>query len=198
VESALNRSYNGTGLGLALVKRLVELHGGEVRLTSELGVGSCFTIAIPIAPFCESSIVPEPQLLSDSEAIKPAIADVPLILLAEDNEENINLFADYLSLKGYRLVIAHNGRMAIDLAQQIHPDLILMDIQMPEMDGLEAIQRIRQIPELANTPIIALTALAMSGDRDRCIAVGANDYLSKPVSLKQLVQKINTYLRSLV
>jgi PAS domain S-box-containing protein len=194
VESALNRSYNGTGLGLALVKRLVELHGGEVRLTSELGVGSCFTIAIPIAPFCESSIVPEPQLLSDSEAIKPAIADVPLILLAEDNEENINLFADYLSLKGYRLVIAHNGRMAIDLAQQIHPDLILMDIQMPEMDGLEAIQRIRQIPELANTPIIALTALAMSGDRDRCIAVGANDYLSKPVSLKQLVQKINTYL----
>jgi PAS domain S-box-containing protein len=198
VESALNRSYNGTGLGLALVKRLVELHGGEVRLTSELGVGSCFTIAIPIAPFCESSIVPEPQLLSDSEAIKPAIADVPLILLAEDNEENINLFADYLSLKGYRLVIAHNGRMAIDLAQQIHPDLILMDIQMPEMDGLEAIQRIRQIPELVDTPIIALTALAMAGDRDRCIAVGANDYLSKPVSLKQLVKKINDYLRSLV
>ena len=193
VESALNRSYNGTGLGLALVKRLVELHGGEVRLTSELGVGSCFTIALPITPFCESSIVPESPLPSTTESILK-IEDVPLILLAEDNEENINLFADYLSLKGYRLVIAHNGRMAIDLAQQIHPDLILMDIQMPEMDGLEAIQRIRQIPELANTPIIALTALAMSGDRDRCIAVGANDYLSKPVSLKQLVQKINTYL----
>ena len=84
--------------------------------------------------------------------------------------------------------------MAIDLAQQTHPDLILMDIQMPEMDGLEAIQRIRQIPELADTPIIALTALAMAGDRDRCIEVGANDYLSKPVSLKQLVKKINDYL----
>ena len=193
VESALNRSYNGTGLGLALVKRLVELHGGEVRLTSELGVGSCFTIALPITPFCESSIVPESPLPSTTESILK-IEDAPLILLAEDNEENINLFADYLSLKGYRLVIAHNGRMAIDLAQKTHPDVILMDIQMPEMDGLEAIQRIRQIPELADTPIIALTALAMSGDRDRCIAVGANDYLSKPVSLKQLVQKINTYL----
>ena len=194
VESALNRSYNGSGLGLALVKRLVELHGGEVRLTSELGVGSCFTIAIPIAPFCELSAEPEPQLPSDSEAIQPAIADAPLILLAEDNQENINLFADYLSLKGYRLVIAHNGHMAIDLAQQTHPDVILMDIQMPEMDGLEAIQRIRQIPELADTPIIALTALAMAGDRDRCIEIGANDYLSKPVSLKQLVKKINGYL----
>ena len=193
VESALNRSYNGTGLGLALVKRLVELHGGEVRLTSELGVGSCFTIALPITPFCESSIVPESPLPSTTESILK-IEDVPLILLAEDNEENINLFATYLSLKGYRLVIAHNGYMAIDLAQKTHPDVILMDIQMPEMDGLEAIQRIRQIPELADTPIIALTALAMSGDRDRCIAVGANDYLSKPVSLKQLVQKINTYL----
>ena len=194
VESALNRNYDGSGLGLALVKRLVELHGGEVSLTSELGVGSCFTIAIPISPFCELSAEPEPPLPSAFEATQPAIADSPVILLAEDNEENINLFANYLSLKGYRLVIAHNGRMAIDLAQQTHPDVILMDIQMPEMDGLEAIQRIRQMPELADTPIIALTALAMAGDRDRCIEIGANDYLSKPVSLKQLVKKINGYL----
>ncbi|PZU91582.1 MAG: hypothetical protein DCE90_19530 [Pseudanabaena sp.] len=194
VESALNRSYNGTGLGLALVKRLVELHGGEVRLTSELGVGSCFTIAIPVSPFCEISLEPEPAVQSSSEEIAPAIADAPLILLAEDNEANVTMFVEYLSLKGYRLMIAHSGRMAIDLAQQTHPDLILMDIQMPEMDGLEAIQHIRQKPELADTPIIALTALAMSGDRDRCIAAGANDYLSKPVSMKQLVKKINDYL----
>ncbi|WP_254446825.1 ATP-binding protein [Dolichospermum sp. UHCC 0259] len=194
VESALNRNYNGSGLGLALVKHLVELHGGEVRLTSELGVGSCFTIALPIMPFCESSIVPEPPLPSTTEAITDAIAETPLILLAEDNEANITMFVEYLSMKGYRLVVAHNGRMAINLAQQTHPDVILMDIQMPDMDGLETIQRIRQIPELADTPIIALTALAMSGDRDRCIAMGANDYLSKPVSLKQLVTKINAYL----
>jgi PAS domain S-box-containing protein len=194
VESALNRNYDGSGLGLALVKRLVELHGGEVRLTSELGVGSCFTITLPISPFCESSIVPEPPLASNAEAIAPTIAQAPLILLAEDNEANITMFVDYLSLKGYRLVIAHDGRKAINLAQQTNPDVILMDIQMPEIDGLEAIQRIRQIPELVDTPIIALTAMAMSGDRDRCIAMGANDYLSKPVSMKNLVKKINAYL----
>ena len=194
VESALNRNYEGSGLGLVLVKRLVELHGGEVRLTSELGVGSCFTIALPISPFCDLSIEPEPTLPSNTEVIEVETDSTPVILLAEDNEANITMFAEYLSLKGYRLVIAHNGQMAIDLAQQTHPDLILMDIQMPEMDGLEAIQRIRQIPELADTPIIALTALAMAGDRDRCIEVGANDYLSKPVSLKQLVKKINDYL----
>jgi CheY-like chemotaxis protein len=122
---------------------------------------------------------------------------MPLILLAEDNEANVTMFVEYLSLKGFRLLVAHNGRMAIDLAQQTHPDLILMDIQMPGMDGLEAIQHIRQKPELANTPIIALTALAMSGDRDRCLAAGANDYLSKPVSMKQLVTKINSYLGSI-
>ena len=194
VESALNRNYEGSGLGLVLVKRLVELHGGEVRLTSELGVGSCFTIALPISPFCDLSIEPEPTLPSNTEVIEVETDSTPVILLAEDNEANITMFAEYLSLKGYRLVIAHNGQMAIDLAQQTHPDLILMDIQMPEMDGLEAIQRIRQIPELADTPIIALTAIAMAGDRDRCIEVGANDYLSKPVSLKQLVKKINDYL----
>ena len=90
VESALNRNYDGSGLGLALVKRLVELHGGEVSLTSELGVGSCFTIAIPISPFCELSAEPEPPLPSAFEATQPAIADSPVILLAEDNEENIN------------------------------------------------------------------------------------------------------------
>ncbi|MBD2152149.1 PAS domain S-box protein [Pseudanabaena sp. FACHB-1277] len=197
VESALNRSYNGTGLGLALVKRLVELHGGEVRLTSELGVGSCFTIALPITPFCEVAVESAPPLLSSSETITGEIANMPLILLAEDNEANVTMFVEYLSLKGFRLLVAHNGRMAIDLAQQTHPDLILMDIQMPGMDGLEAIQHIRQKPELANTPIIALTALAMSGDRDRCLAAGANDYLSKPVSMKQLVTKINSYLGSI-
>jgi CheY-like chemotaxis protein len=117
-----------------------------------------------------------------------------VILLAEDNEENVNLFVAYLSLKGYRLVVANNGQMAIDLANQTRPDVILMDIQMPGMDGLEAIQRIRQQPEFADTPIIALTALAMSGDRERCLAAGANDYLSKPVKLQQLVKQINDYL----
>jgi len=195
VESALNRSYSGTGLGLALVKRLVELHGGEVRLSSELGVGSCFTIALPVVPFYDN-VAPEAETenLNPPDAIEPAIVDAPMILLAEDNDANISIFVEYLSLKGYPLVVAHNGKIAIELAQQTQPDLILMDIQMPEMDGLEAIQRIRQIPELAHTPIVAITALAMDGDCDRCLAAGANAYLSKPIKLKQLAQLIQELL----
>ena len=195
VEGSLNRSYSGTGLGLALVKRLVELHGGKVRLTSELGAGSCFTIALPIAPFCENlAVESETGNLNPPDAIEPAIVDAPMILIAEDNDANISILVEYLSLKGYPLVVTHNGKIAIELAQETQPDLILMDIQMPEMDGLEAIQCIRQIPELAHTPIVAITALAMEGDRDRCLAAGANAYLSKPIKLKQLAQLIQELL----
>jgi CheY-like chemotaxis protein/nitrogen-specific signal transduction histidine kinase len=118
----------------------------------------------------------------------------PVILLAEDNEVNITTLADYLLVKGYQVVVARNGAEAIERAMERHPDLILMDIQMPGMDGLEAICRIRANPTLEMIPIIALTALAMPGDRERCLAAGADDYLSKPVSMKGLVATIDTHL----
>jgi CheY-like chemotaxis protein len=115
-------------------------------------------------------------------------------LIAEDNEANIMTISSYLVAKGYRLVLAGNGQEAIAMAMSAQPDLILMDIQMPVMDGLEATKQIRQIPSLVNIPIIALTALAMKGDRDRCIAAGANDYIAKPVKLKQLNHTIEQLL----
>ncbi|HEY9661766.1 MAG TPA: response regulator, partial [Allocoleopsis sp.] len=118
----------------------------------------------------------------------------PLILLVEDNEANISTVESYLVAKGYRLQIANNGEEAIALVQTEQPDLILMDIQMPGMDGLEAIQHIRRDSKLDKVPIIALTALAMPGDRERCLAAGANDYLSKPVRLKQLATVIQSLL----
>jgi CheY-like chemotaxis protein len=117
-----------------------------------------------------------------------------LILIAEDNESNINTIDDYLIAKGYRLLIARDGVEAIALTKAHHPDIILIDIQMPVMDGIEAIQQIRLDPNLADIPIIALTALAMTGDRDRCLAAGANEYLSKPVKLKELVTTIQKML----
>lgn len=194
VDSALNRQYEGTGLGLALAKRIVEQHGGQVGLTSALGVGSCFTIDLPyitVQPStAESSLQINPNLNLDQSA--PPIA--PLILLAEDNETNIFMITNYLQFKGHRLLVARDGQAAIALTQTEHPDLILMDIQMPGMDGIEAIQQIRRLPECGSIPIIALTALAMAGDRDLCLAAGANDYLSKPVPLKQLVAKIQQFL----
>ena len=197
IDSALNRQYNGTGLGLALVKRLVEIHGGTVELTSELGVGSCFAINLPINVGFPAIEEQTEQDLSGQSQIGQSQTEgliSPLILLAEDNEANIVTFSSYLEAKGYRILLANDGQQAIDLAKAEHPDLILMDIQMPVMDGLEAIKQIRLDPNLADIPIIALTALVMEGDHERCLAVGANEYLSKPIKLKQLATIIQQIL----
>jgi CheY-like chemotaxis protein len=115
-------------------------------------------------------------------------------LLAEDNEANIAMLAPYLEAHGYHLLFAKIGLEAIALTKAYHPDLILMDIQMPVMDGLEATKRIRSDPNLVDIPIIALTALAMTGDREKCLAAGANDYVSKPIKLKQLTTIIQQIL----
>jgi PAS domain S-box-containing protein len=199
IDSALNRQHTGTGLGLALVKQIVELHGGQVGLTSKPGKGSCFTIDLPY----ETSVVcPAPA--GDWSATQTAplpetlrywgFQPDPLILLAEDNQANVLTISYYLEAKGYRLVFAKNGQEAIDLALAHHPDLILMDIQMPILDGLEAIKCIRQQEKFSNTPIIALTALTMAGDQESCLAAGANRYLSKPIKLRQLDRTIQELL----
>jgi CheY-like chemotaxis protein len=194
IDSALNRKYAGTGLGLSLVKRVVELHGGEVGLTSELGVGSCFMIDLPYisAASQPDSVIDIPPNVLLETAIAPS--DAPLVLLAEDNEANIATISSYLIAKDYRVVFAKNGQEAIALAKSHHPDLILMDVQMPVMDGLEATRQIRCDPDLINIPIIALTALAMTGDREKCLTAGASEYLTKPVKLKALSQMIQTFL----
>ncbi|WP_264307641.1 PAS domain S-box protein [Nodosilinea nodulosa] len=198
VDSSLNRQYQGTGLGLALVKRIVELHRGQVGLTSDVGVGSCFTVELPYGAGIPAPPVPAPPSAIGPATPLPKVAatptTTPLILLVEDNEANISTLRSYLQAKGCRVEVAHNGEEAIDWAQHKTPDLILMDIQMPRMDGLEAIGHLRRIPSLANVPVIALTSLAMAGDRDRCIAAGATDYLTKPVSLKQLNERIHALL----
>jgi CheY-like chemotaxis protein len=116
------------------------------------------------------------------------------LLLVDDNEGNISLFQDYLQAQGFYIIVARNGAEAIERTQEEKPDLILMDIQMPGMDGLEATRRLRGDASLAQLPIIVLTALAMPGDKENCLAAGANEYLSKPVNLEKLVQTIKTYL----
>lgn len=118
----------------------------------------------------------------------------PKILLAEDNEASVVTISSYLKAKGYRLVLAKNGEEAITLAKTENPDLILMDIQMPKVDGLEAIRQIRALQQFRYIPIVALTALAMPSDQEKCIAAGANEYFPKPVKLKPLVEKIQTLL----
>ncbi|MBD2355325.1 PAS domain-containing protein [Tolypothrix sp. FACHB-123] len=206
IDSSLNRKYEGTGLGLVLVKRITEMHGGYVSLRSELGQGSCFTVCLPdsacqLQPSSTFSLSPFLDLAPNSIAIAPpeiitapTTTNSPLILLAEDNEANINTISSYLEAKGYRVLMAKNGQEAIDLTYSHHPDLIIMDIQMPLVDGLVAIKQIRKTQELATIPIVALTAMAMLGDRERCIAAGANEYVAKPIKLKQLTAMIEQLL----
>ena len=204
VDSALNRQYNGTGLGLALVRKLVELHGGTVELTSEVGVGSCFAIKLPFnidSPDLDLQI--EYDLSAQAQIDKAQIEQdqtrdliAPLILLAEDNNANVRTFTSYLEAKGYRMLIASDGQQVIALTKAHKPDLILMDIQMPVMDGIEAIKQIRLDPDVADIPIIALTALAMTGDLERCLDAGANEYLQKPLKLKQLTTSIQQILNA--
>ncbi|MBP0012559.1 MAG: PAS domain S-box protein [Roseofilum sp. SID3] len=197
IDSSLNRQYEGTGLGLALVKQIVELHKGWITVTSEVGVGSCFAIKLPYA-ISEPSFSPLLKAnseLNGSAPVQPVQSAIsPLILLAEDNEANIITVSNYLRAKGYRLKVAKNGQAAIDMAQKESPDLILMDIQMPHVDGLTAIEHIRQDPDMVQVPIIALTALTMEGDRERCLAAGADLYYSKPIRLKELVLSIQKLL----
>ncbi|CAN1210861.1 hypothetical protein TUMEXPCC7403_11725 [Tumidithrix helvetica PCC 7403] len=207
VDSQLNRQYEGTGLGLALAKRLLEIQNGRIDVTSKLGEGSCFTVTLPyepsleiIPPFLSTSQIEADLSQEKPEAILQSLVDntpetKPLILLAEDNEENIYIFSVYLTHQGYELITAKNGIEAIDLAIAHRPSVILMDIQMPGINGIEAIAQIRRIPELADVPIVALTALAMVGDREKCLEAGATEYLAKPIELKKLHKTIQQILK---
>ena len=193
LDSSLSRKYTGTGLGLVLVRRLVEMHGGSVAVESQEGKGSRFTVSLP---WQEETAPARPGSQGPRSADEPASLGTtsaqPLILLAEDDELNVSVISDYLVVKGYRVIVASNGIEAIELTRKRKPSLILMDIQMPEVDGLETIRRLRADVDLdvAATPIVALTALAMPGDQERCLEAGANAYQSKPVSLRDLVRTI--------
>ncbi|HIE00319.1 MAG TPA: response regulator [Thiotrichaceae bacterium] len=199
LDGSLNRMQEGTGLGLSLVYRLTEMHGGSISIESEVDQGSCFTISLPWQQSDKS--FDTLAIESDQPTSEPKSTGVKnshpseLILLAEDQETTILMISDYLSALGYQIIVAQDGVEAVKLCKEKYPALILMDIQMPVMNGLDAIEEIRANTDTATIPIIALTALAMSGDRERCLKAGANEYLSKPVNLRELVATIERLLR---
>jgi signal transduction histidine kinase/ActR/RegA family two-component response regulator len=195
-----NERHKSIGLGLMLVKPIVELHGGVLNFQSEIGRGNCASISLPYTAAIDYTTATQIHCLEDltalTETLVQEMVESPLILIAEDNELNIDTIASYLNAKGYRTIWADNGAQAIAMTRSEHPDLILMDIQMPEMDGITAIEQIRSDETFRTLPIVALTALAMDGDRDRCLDAGANEYISKPIKLKQLVTIIQQLLSS--
>ena len=196
LDSSLAREAPGTGLGLALVAQMARLHGGSVGVESQPNQGSRFTVTLPWEP----ALATDPELRMRStgkfRAIRPEAKDRPILLLIEDTREATVMLTDYLQLAGYQVLSARDAHTGMDLARRMRPDLILMDVHLPGMDGLEATRRLRADPDFRTLPIIALTALAMPGDRERCLAAGATDYVTKPVSLKKLAALIDEYLLS--
>lgn len=195
VDSSLARKYEGTGLGLALIRQLAEMHNGSIGVNSTPGMGSSFYFIIPkqsSQDFIDEELPLPRDVPSEHTSITPSSIT---ILLVEDNPTNMMFTGDYLIAKGFNLLTAENGLRAIEQAEIHNPDIILMDIQMPELDGIETIRRLRSTPEFASVPIIALTALAMPGDREHCLEAGASEYLAKPVSLKKLFMVISELLR---
>ena len=134
------------------------------------------------------------EALAAAHPAKTAARGAPQILLAEDNETNIVSITDYLEAKGFDVRVARDGVEALEALRAERPDLVLMDMQMPRMDGMEAMQRIRADAALRDLPIIALTALAMTGDKERILEAGADEYASKPVHMKQLVATMKALL----
>jgi len=183
----------GSGLGLALVRRLATLHGGEVGVTSAVGTGSCFTITLPVHQ--PTLVAPAPKVPGEPADTSNIVGSAGVrVLVTDDNKENLELIAAYLQAQGYAVVATRNGQEALAQVGVAHPMVIVMDIQMPDLDGLEVIRRLRAQADWATTPIIALTALAMPGDRERCLAAGATAYLTKPVRLQELIATIQRLL----
>ncbi len=197
LQANLNREYEGSGLGLALVHYLAELHGGSVAVESQVGKGSRFTLSLPW------NILPPQADADDDTPVLPLVtrpssqkSEPPLILVAEDNAMNRKVLCHMLNMAGYTTIIAEDGTTAVDTVRKHHPDLVLMDIQMPGMNGLEATRYIRADEELHDTPIIAVTALTMPGDRERSLEAGVNHYISKPMDMQQLLEIIADTLRN--
>ncbi len=194
-DSSTARKYGGTGLGLALTKRLVEMMGGEVGVDSTAGHGSTFWFTLVLqhghGPMPAVNAVDKTP--SDELRLRKLHRGAR-ILLAEDNPINVEVVEQMLLAAGLDVTVAQHGRIALDTASTGAFDLILMDMQMPVMDGLEATRSIRHLPDYTTTPIVALTANAFSEDRRACLEAGMNDVLTKPVEPAALYKTLARWL----
>jgi signal transduction histidine kinase/ActR/RegA family two-component response regulator len=189
-DSSITRKYGGTGLGLAITRRLAEMHGGNVRVESEMGKGSTFFVTLQF----EAAALAEAPVKAETQAAAPRAS--ARLLLVEDNLVNQKVVLAMLRKRGYHIEIANDGREALEKLESAEPpyDLVLMDIQMPVLDGLETTRVLRRDPRWEKLPVVAMTAHAMTGDRERCLAAGMNGYISKPVQPALLITTLEHHL----
>ncbi len=187
VDGSYTRRFAGTGLGLAICRRLTDMMRGDVGVESAVGKGSTFWFAIPLTSATQAVI--------DQDAAQP-LADKTIIahvLLVEDNPTNQMIAEAFLKQIGHKVDVVDNGRKAVAAAAAKNYDVVFMDIAMPEMDGFAATKAIRALPGRKNMPIVAMTAHAMRGDREECLAIGMNDYITKPLSKEVLQQRVTLW-----
>jgi CheY-like chemotaxis protein len=185
VDTTISRKHDGAGLGLAICKGLVELMVGEIWTKSEVGKGSTFyfTIEAEIAQGLPTRSEIRAESVEDLAELHPL-----RILIAEDNPSNQKVLVEMLKQMGYRADAVADGREVVEALKRRPYDLIFMDVRMPEMDGLKATQEIRRLWPTNGPKIIAITAYALSGDREKCLEAGMDDYIAKPVQKAELAE----------
>jgi len=189
VDASAVRRHGGTGLGLALVRHFAELHGGQVSVESEPGKGSRFIVVLPepgSGAGGDAGRSSERRSISSLPRLRPGLR----VLVVDDHRDNVRLLSHFLEQQGAEIHVATNGVEGVAKAHVVKPDMILMDIQMPEMDGFEATRILKHDPEMARIPILCLTAAAMQADKERCLEAGADGYLSKPIHFDQLLTEM--------
>jgi signal transduction histidine kinase/CheY-like chemotaxis protein len=194
-DSSTTRRFGGTGLGLAICKRLVELMGGEIGVDSRVGEGSRFWFELPFEAAPSDALPVQSRLVKTDDATLTRLHG-RRVLLVEDNRLNQEVATQFLRRTGLVVSVAENGRIALERLAEAQFDVVLMDCQMPVMDGYEATRLIRDQPQYRALPIIAMTANALVGDRERSLEAGMNDHLTKPVNANALYQILLRWLDS--
>jgi CheY-like chemotaxis protein len=202
VDESHTRAYGGTGLGLAISKKIVERMGGTISFTSDEEKGSTFTVTIPFGEVgMESEAAPASKPPAQTEVMTPGVGDVtkPRLLVAEDDQTIVQILGLMLKMAKYEVAFAENGQKTVEMWESGKYDLILMDIQMPCMNGFEATAAIREKERNrgGHIPIIAMTAHALKEDEERCLDAGMDDYIFKPIDFKACQQVIEETLKKL-